>query len=167
MISVRDGEKSINVPVAQAVVRSLALNAAKGQPRAQRLFSELLAATEAANKRAHSDWLETAIDYKCKWERELERRQALGITAPDPVPHPDDIHIDFANSTVAIRGPMTKQEKERRDIVLGLKAEREAEVIKLKQELADEPEKSKRRSIKVKITRTERAIEYIRELTRY
>lgn len=167
MVSVRDGEKTVTVPVARAIVRSVALNAAKGQVRAQRLFSELLAETEAANKRAHDDWLETAIKYKVHWERELERRRALGITALDPVPHPDHIHIDFANSTATVRGPMTREDKERLNIVLGRKAELEAELLELQETLTSEPEKSRHRSIKVKFTRTKRLIETIREITSY
>ena len=57
-IKVRDGDRHVSVPIAQAVVRSLAVNAAKGQHRAQRLFAELLSATETANKRLHDDHLQ-------------------------------------------------------------------------------------------------------------
>ena len=110
-VHVRDGEKSVTVSVAQAVVRSLALNAAKGQHRAQRLFSQLLAATEEANRLRHDEWLRTAIEYKVEWERELERRRALGVVAPDPIPHPDDIEIDMETGAVIVRGPMTKEDK--------------------------------------------------------
>ena len=68
--------------MAQAVIRSLAVNAAKGNQRAQRLFTELLTATERDNKRLHDEWLETAIEYKVEWEKELARRQRLGIDVP-------------------------------------------------------------------------------------
>ena len=42
MIGVRDGLREVKVPMAQAIVRALAVNAVKGQQRAQRLFTELL-----------------------------------------------------------------------------------------------------------------------------
>jgi Family of unknown function (DUF5681) len=103
-IKVNDGNRQVNIPMAQAVIRSLALNAAKGQHRSQRLFSELLHRTEAALKAQHDAWLETAFDYKVQWERELERRQRLGIVAPEPLPHPDDIEIDMKTGKVALRG---------------------------------------------------------------
>ncbi|MEO1309303.1 MAG: DUF5681 domain-containing protein, partial [Pseudomonadota bacterium] len=60
-IEVRDGDRTVTVPIAQAVVRSLAVNAAKGRARAQELFTTLLTETERANKRLHDEWLETAI----------------------------------------------------------------------------------------------------------
>ena len=63
-ITVRDGDRNVTVPMAQAILRSIAVNAAKGQHRAQRLFSELLAETETANKALADKLLEAAIDYK-------------------------------------------------------------------------------------------------------
>ena len=81
-IKVNDGDRQVTVPMAQAIIRSLALNAAKGQHRSQRLFSELLHRTESALRTQHDQWLDTAFDYKVKWERELVRRQRLGINRP-------------------------------------------------------------------------------------
>ena len=89
----------------------VAINAAKGQHRAQRLFTELLGETERANKAHHDDWLQTAIAYKVDWEHELDRRERLGIDLPLPLPHPDDIIVDFQNNSVHIQGPMSKEEK--------------------------------------------------------
>jgi len=49
-IQVREGDRTVCIPMAQAIVRSMAVNAAKGQCRAQRLFSELLATTETSRR---------------------------------------------------------------------------------------------------------------------
>jgi ribosomal protein S25 len=38
-ITVRDGTRNVTVPIARAVLRSLAVNAVKGQHRSQRLFA--------------------------------------------------------------------------------------------------------------------------------
>ena len=109
-IKVNDGPRQVTVPMAQAVMRSLALNAVKGHHRAQRLFSELVTATERSNKALHDDWLNTAIAYKTGWENELYRRARSGIVLPAPLPHPDDIVIDMKTGGVIIKGPMTKEE---------------------------------------------------------
>jgi hypothetical protein len=69
----------------------MALAAVKGQARSQRMFTALLQATEKERKAKHDSTLETAIEYKTQWEDELERRTALGIVGPDPIPHPDDV----------------------------------------------------------------------------
>lgn len=111
-ICVRDGDRNVTMPMAQAIVRSMALNAAKGQQRARRLFAELLAGTESARRMLNDRWLETAIEYKVGWEMELLRRDRLGITGlPEPLPHPDHVEIDFIKGTAHIFGPNTKEEK--------------------------------------------------------
>ena len=115
-ITVRGGTRNVTVPMAQAIIRSVAVNAVKGQHRAQRLFAELLAATETAHKALADEWLKTAIDYKHDWEDELARRQRLGITdLPPPLPHPDHIVIDMDTATVHVRGPVTKDQKAKSD----------------------------------------------------
>lgn len=131
-ITVRDGDRPVRIPMAQAVMRSIAVNAAKGQVRAQRLFAELLASTESANKMLHDEWLETAITYKVDWERELRRREQFGIThLPDPLPHPDHVIIDFDAGTAKIVGPMTKEEKVQYDDILRRRDEFDEEVREL------------------------------------
>lgn len=123
-LKVADKGKTVSISVAQAVMRGIALSAAKGQPRAQRLFTELLWTTEAQDKRNYDDYLQTAIQYKAGWDEELDRRKRLGITGlPDPIPHPDHIEIDFRTSRVRIHGPMTKEHKVRWDKLRARKRE--------------------------------------------
>jgi hypothetical protein len=111
-IKVTEGKRQVTIQMAKAVVRALAVNAARGQLRSQQLFATLLSDTERANKALSDEWFETAIEYKRDWELELERRDRLGITGlPDPLPHPDDIVIDMKTGQVRIKGPMTKEEK--------------------------------------------------------
>ncbi|MEQ9244443.1 MAG: DUF5681 domain-containing protein [Nitratireductor sp.] len=109
-ITVRDGHRNVSVPMAQAIVRSMAVNAAKGQHRAQRLFAEMLSSTERQNKAQVDEWFCAALDYKIDWEEELHRREMLAITnLPDPLPHPDQVKIDMDTGMARIEGPATKE----------------------------------------------------------
>ena len=47
LIPVRDGDRTVTVSMQQAIIRRLAVDAAKGEPRAQRLFFYALALSEA------------------------------------------------------------------------------------------------------------------------
>jgi Family of unknown function (DUF5681) len=114
-IKVNEGSREIAIPMAQAVVRALAVNAARGQLRSQQLFATLLSETEAAKRALAEEWLKTAIEYKTSWEETLERRAQLGITGPEPLPHPDDVVINVRTGEVVIKGPITKEEKAHRD----------------------------------------------------
>lgn len=132
-ITVRDGDRNVTIPMAQAVVRSMAVNAAKGQHRAQRLFAELLASVESSRKILHDEWMQTAIGYKVEWERELERRQELGIThLAEPLPHPDHVKIDLREGTAMIVGPATTEEKAQYDWLVSKRDEFEEELRWLK-----------------------------------
>lgn len=160
-IKVNEGDRQVDIPMAQAIVRSLAVSAARGNQRSQHLFSEMLATTERENKRLHDEWLNTAIQYKVNWERELERRERHGIVAPDPVPHPDDIEIDMSTGRVLIKGPMTKEEKAYLDRVLQRKSEHEKELADLKQMLVDNSDHEHRRFIEDDIRHDEKILELI------
>ena len=137
-IRINDAKGEISVPIAQAVIRSLAVNAAKGNQRAQRLFTELLISVERDNRRRHEEWLATAIEYKVAWEKELQRRQLLGIDAPAPIPHPDHVVIDWVKGGVKITGPMTKQEKLEWDELAAMKLECEVGIAELERVLREE-----------------------------
>jgi hypothetical protein len=128
-IRINDGDKQIKVPMAQAIVRAVAVNAVKGQQRAQRLFTELLSTTERENKALNDEWLDVAITYKVEWDKELERRARLGITdLPEPLPHPDHVVLDMMTGTAYVRGPSTKEEKALWDAIQGRRKEFEEEL---------------------------------------
>lgn len=142
-ITIREGHRSVTIPMAQAVMRSLAVNAAKGQHRAQRLFSELLASVESSRKILHDQWLDTAITYKVEWEKELRRREQLGITdLPEPLPHPDHVKIDMIEGTAVVVGPATKEEKADYDWFVERRQEFEDELKHLQDQRAEAEENS-------------------------
>jgi hypothetical protein len=139
-IKVNEGTSQISVPMAQAVIRSLAVNAAKGNQRAQRLFTELLLAAERENKRQQDELLEAAISYKIEWEIELERRRRFNIEGPTPLPHPDDIIINMRTGGVEFRGPMTKEEQKIWEEARARKAECDRSIAEDEQLLRDQPD---------------------------
>ena len=60
LIPVRDGNRTVTLSMKQAIIRRLAVDAVKGDPRAQRLFTEMLTLSEdeaqrAAEQAGHSD----------------------------------------------------------------------------------------------------------------
>jgi Family of unknown function (DUF5681) len=158
-ISINDLNGQIDIPMAQAVVRSLAVNAAKGNQRAQRLFTGLLTSVERDNKKLHDEWLQTAINYKVEWDDELARRKKLGIDAPHPIPHPDDIVIDMSTGSVRVKGPMTKEDKARWDQLRTLKVSIKTDIEELRCLLAEQP--AERDQIEAEIRHSERVLKLI------
>ena len=140
MIGVRDGDRLVEIPVIQAIVRSVALHAAKGHQRSQQMFAELLQWVERENKALHNQWLETAIEYKLGWERELRRRKLCGETGPEPLPHPDDVVVNMDTGQIEIHGPMTKEEKADLDRTRAMKADCERMIEECEDLAAENPE---------------------------
>lgn len=160
-VPINDPKGTTEIPMAQAVVRSLAVNAAKGSQRAQRLFTELLGETERENRRLREANLHAALTYKIAWERELERRKALGISGPEPLPHPDHVVIDLHAGTAEIRGPATKEEKAAWERWEEHRAKLEEELEELKVQLEDQ-DFGDREGLLAEIKKTEQVLTLVR-----
>lgn len=164
-ITVRDGTRNTTVPIARAVMRSLAVNAVKGNHRSQRLFAELLSSAEAANKAQNDAWLETAIEYKIGAEREIAHRKQLGITDIEDIwPHPDQVVIDVRNGTAKVAGPITREEKADWDEWIARKVAYEGELAWLLGELEVSADEEDRNVILEDIARSRKLIGVIGRL---
>jgi hypothetical protein len=100
LVSIREGDRIVEMPAIQAVMRGLGVAAIKGNPRAQLAFKEI---TESIEAKLHADKLalfEAASEYKLEWETEFEKCDRNNLPRPDPVPHPDDIRIDTRTGQV-------------------------------------------------------------------
>jgi hypothetical protein len=145
--------------MAQAIVRAMAVNAAKGQHRAQRLFAEMLAATERQNKALADEWLETAITYKVEWDQELARRERLGITdLPAPLPHPDQVKIDMETGRAWIDGPATKEQVAQLEVLWARREDWLREVEGLERLLETEGDEAVRAAIEKDLRRTQKTL---------
>jgi hypothetical protein len=97
--------------MATAIIRPLAVSAARGQLRSRQAFTKILAEAEKALGLQKKHLLETVLSYKLNSEDELELRRRLGISGPDIIPHPDDIEVDVRTGEIKFTGPMSRKEK--------------------------------------------------------
>lgn len=87
-VTIREGDRTIELPAIQAAMRALAISAMKGSRLSQRALAELVRTVEDCKTTERMSAMENAFEYKQKWTAELERRRLLGSTEPDPVPTP-------------------------------------------------------------------------------
>ena len=127
-VTIREGDKVIELPAIQAAMRSLAISAMKGSRLSQRALAELVREVEERRANDHYSALENAFEYKQRWTEELERRRRLNIDEPAPVPHPDDIIIDMRTGHVRTEGPLDEREKKSWDERIARRSEAQAEV---------------------------------------
>jgi Family of unknown function (DUF5681) len=162
-IKVTEGNRQISIPMAKAVIRALAVNAARGQLRSQQAFTKLLTETERARKALTDRMFDAALDYKLKWDEELERRKRLGITGPAPLPHPDDVHLNFRTSQVTFIGPLTKEGKAQWNRLHDLLEKADNELEAMTAQLKKTRSRTNRSSLEHEIFELERARELLVE----
>jgi hypothetical protein len=150
-IKISEGGRQVTIPMAKAVMRALAMNAARGQLRAQQLFATLVSETERANRAMVEKTIEAVTDYKLKWTEELERRKRLGVTGPDRYIHPDHLGIDVKTGQIIIRGRGPEEYKAELDRMRALLDEGDRRISELTEDLKRSKSKRRRQSIEEEI----------------
>jgi hypothetical protein len=128
-VRVREGDRMVELPAIQAAMRAMAISAIKGSRLAQRALAELVLKIEARKASEHLDAMATWLEYQRVAHAEIARRREAGITGvPDPIPHPDDIHVDPNTGDIHYEGPRDEREKASHDQRLARRAEAQARV---------------------------------------
>ena len=114
-ITIREGERVIELPAIQAVFRAMGVAAMKGNRFVQKQLAEMVTKMEGQDHQSRMELFGKAIDYKIAWDAEIERCRETGRPEPAPIPHPDDIIIDPNTGAVKMQGPQTKEQRARLD----------------------------------------------------
>ena len=112
-VTVRDGERTVRMPVIAAIFRSQLVSGLKGNGPAQRASLRMIGAIEADFAAEKAEFLKVVIEYKADAEREIGRRRKLGITdISDIDPHPDDLLVDMATGEVYVKGELNPKDSQ-------------------------------------------------------
>lgn len=125
---VREGDRVVDMPVNQAILRAMQQNALKGNRIAQRDFTMLLRSIENDQRQTQLEYFMALATYKDDADREIARCARLGIEPPVMVPHPDDIIIDPNRGTAEVHGPFSPLDKQQWDRALARRDEAAREV---------------------------------------
>ncbi|BEU99360.1 DUF5681 domain-containing protein [Novosphingobium olei] len=127
-VMVREGEQVIELPAIQAVFRAMGVAAMKGNRFVQKTLAEMVARMEAEHHASRIELFGTMVEYQHKWSEEIDRCRKAGLPEPEPVPHPDDIHLDPNTGEARVMGPQTREQKKRLDEALARRSEAQEEV---------------------------------------
>ena len=72
----------------------------------------------------------------------LAARARNGTTGPEPVPHPDEIIIDFDNGEVRVDGPGTEGQKAALDQLRAMRPQLERNLTEISKQIEAEPHNS-------------------------
>ena len=110
-ITIRENGEEQQLPMIQAVLRSLGVVAVRGNFRAQIAITQLVRAVEEKRYEIKRDYVLSMLEFKASWQEEFDRCDRSGEPRPDPFPHPDDIQVDWRTSEVIYNGPYFESEK--------------------------------------------------------
>ena len=116
-IQVRENDQVIEMPMIQAVMRSLGVQAVKGHHRSQLAIASMVRDIQSTVQEAKMSAVLAAWEYKKHWREVFESHDRRGIPRPEPIPHPDDIVINEREMTLLFNGPSTHDEKAKWDHV--------------------------------------------------
>ena len=128
LITVREGDRVEKIPVIQAILRKVAVNAANGNTRAQLIYLDYVMSFEADRGAAAAELLKTAVEYKEKWASIFAECDRRDIDRPHPLPHPDDVVIDYKTGDVRIQGPVLTEQREAQETALDNKSKFERDI---------------------------------------
>lgn len=127
-VMIREGEQVIELPAIQAVFRAMGVSALKGNRFVQKTLTDMVAKMEAEHYQSRFELFGTMVEYKHRWDQEIERCRRAGLPEPQMIPHPDDIILDPKTGDTKILGPQTKEQKQQLEQALARRAEAQEEV---------------------------------------
>lgn len=142
LLTLTDGGKPITISALQAVLRSAVVNAAKGNPHAQRLVLHLAETAQAQEAKARQDVYEQAILLKIHLEHDRDVWVARGCAEADMPRHPSDIEINRETGEVRNLLLFTREEIEARKRVIRMRdflIEQMPQMLLALQEDGDDP----------------------------
>jgi hypothetical protein len=139
LVAVRDGEKIVQMPMIQATIRAMGLDAIKGGRLAKAGYLRVVQAaeSEALNKQETS--FEGMLDYKMRLTRLIEDAVRKGHPAPNPIPHPDDLIVNLNRGEIRIVGPRDEREKALWDDMQVRRHEALDEIAEYRKEMKGKP----------------------------
>ena len=122
-IQIRENDQVVEMPMIQAVLRSMGVAAVKGSHKAQTTLANMVQAVQAKDRETLLKLMETVVKYKADWQATCEDYDHRGEPRPEPVPHPDEMVVDFNTGHVKFNGPMTQDAKAHWDKILARRQE--------------------------------------------
>lgn len=142
LLTLTEAGKPITMSALQAVLRSTVVNAAKGNPHAQRLILHLAGAAQAQEAKAKQEEYEGAILLKIQLEYVRDAWVAEGRAEADMPRHPSDVEINRETGEVRNFLLFTREEVEARDRVILMRdflIDRMPQMLLAVQEDGDDP----------------------------
>ncbi len=135
-VKVREDDQVVEIPMIQAVVRSLGFAAVKGDRRSQLALAGMVKAVQQQKLEDLKELFASAAEYKARAQEVFDECDRRGEPRPDIVPHPDEIILDTRTMEVRFNGPEDDHHKAQWDQQLARRQAALTEIADLKKRAA-------------------------------
>ena len=125
VITLTEGGKPVSLPAGQAVLKAMVVTGLKGNPQAQRNFTQLVANAEAQRDKAKGEFFAQAYSLKVEIELRQRRWAAMGREEDLDI-HPSDIELDWEKGQARLYLLFTEEHRNSRAKALKLLEEQQA-----------------------------------------
>ena len=139
-VQIRENDQIVELPMIQAILRSLSVAALKGDRRAQLAAASMVQTTQDKLLDARRTVYQAVKDYKDRYRKIFADYDARDEQRPETVPHPDEIVVDEDTLRIRYNGPASHDEKAEWDKLLQRRDAFREELEELKAEVARSPE---------------------------
>lgn len=115
-IEVQEGEETVTIPKATAIVRKMLDKAVGGDTRAAQIITAMVQSIERENRQRLEENLQIAGDYKRHWHKEEAYRESIGRKPLNARPHSKYVNVNLESGDIEITGPINDEEQVRWDI---------------------------------------------------
>ena len=84
----------------------------------------------------------------------------MGTTGPEPVPHPDDVLIDYETGNIRIDGPVMEDQKQARDQLRAMGPKLERELMGINEQIESDPDNLSLRKRQKELTKIVSFVRY-------
>ncbi|MEP7173336.1 MAG: DUF5681 domain-containing protein [Aestuariivirga sp.] len=114
-IEVQEGEQTLTLPTATAIIRKMVAKAAAGDTRAAQIITTMVQNIERENRLRLEENLQIASDYRRFCSEEQRYREVRGYEPLTIFPDSKYANVDFESGDIQITGPLTVEEQVRWD----------------------------------------------------
>lgn len=109
-VTLRENGQPIELPVVQAIMRSLVTEGIKGKRLHQKYAIDMIMEFEKLKYQAKLDRYIRLQELKREGEEQIERHKRKNLPPPELLPHPDDIMLNPMTGEAFISGPQSKED---------------------------------------------------------
>lgn len=112
-IEVQEGDGTVTLPKATAIVRKMLDKAVGGDTRAAQIITTMVQNIERENRQRREENFQIAGDYKRHWLGEEAYRESTGRKPLNARPHPKYVNVNLESGDIEITGPINDEEQVR------------------------------------------------------